>query len=225
MGCRCVATALIGLMLGTYVPESNGATLPEFYGVYVKDRGKLTELQPNLLETERRNFTPKLRVIVFDKVVDSGRMRPSDFIYLNKRAYVRWQIEQLVDEPESQPKKVIKKPAGWFITLAAKIQTRFKPVQGNQEMLIVVPAQALSAGLYSVRIGKRKYPIAVGLGDTAEKESTYNNCLDEYVKTIDTEGKFSWSKWNAISGAGLTGRRVNGHPVYESSFQLCSAYQ
>ena len=221
---RITAACVLLLVLLTYTNTASraDAALPEFYGVYVKDRGKLIELGPTTLEKDRRNFSGSLNIIYFGEPL----MMPG--IELHRRAFVRSQIEYLVDKPEQKPKEVSVKRVEDFLVLKEELRLRFKPVREQPGMVIAVPEQTLVPGLYTVIIlgGKEggAFPFAVGLDNTPEKDSPYNNCLDEYVTSIDPGGKFSWNKWFALTQCidPFTGRRVNGNLVLESSYKPCS---
>lgn len=205
-----------------------GTKLPEYYGVYISDRGGLIQLGPKTPTKDRNNLGGKLSIVVFDKAVGSGQLRPEKDITLHRRAYVRKIVERVVDVPDQNPpKKINVVNEGRFVTLDAQVELRFKPVDGKPEMVIAVPTKEIERGLYTLNIGGAKYPIGVGIGDTAEQDSPYRLCLDETVTTIDTQGQFSWEKWNALnrhaSVGGIGGeRRVNGRAVMESKLKPCS---
>ncbi|BBO18849.1 carboxypeptidase regulatory-like domain-containing protein [Candidatus Brocadia pituitae] len=187
---------LIVLLIYTNTESKAAASLPEFYGVYITDRGKLIELGPTTPEKDKRNFSGSLNIIYF------GEPPITPGIELHRRAFVRSQIEYLVDKPEQKPKEVRVKRVENFIVLNEKLHLRFKPVREQPGMVIAVPAQTLVPGLYAVTITGLaevyKFPFSVGLDNTSEKDSPYNNCLDEHI------------------------RKVNRYPSLESSYIPCS---
>lgn len=205
-----------------------GTKLPEYYGVYISDGGDLVQLGPKTPVKDRNGLGGKFSIVVFDKAVGSGQLRPEKDITLNRRAYVRKVVERVLDAPgQNPPKKINVVNSDRFVTLAALVELRFKPVEGKPEMVIAVPVKEIERGLYTLSIGRVEYPVGVGIGDGAEKESPHRICLDEYVTTIDHQGQFSWGKYLALSQRaspfGLAGeRRVNGRVVTESKLKPCA---
>lgn len=138
---------------------SQQTPLPEFYGVYVIENGKLTELkkpQKAAIEMYRAgkgtelNYSGQnikdqnLSFILYEK----DPLGISGSLSINKlqlvKRYLRWTPSQSYSNPPE-----VREINKWLIT-RVKIGLRRKPVENKQDMVILKPEETLKPGVYSL---------------------------------------------------------------------------
>lgn len=132
-----------------------GAKLPEFYGVYAVDKGKLHELQWKV-DSADQNFGPKVRLLVFKKWVSMV----GDRIWLQRLVYVRNQFNNM-DMVKAGYAELITRPYNkWHLGSGHYVKIRRKPVKGESEMIYIVPRRKLRPGLYAITSKQNKETLA-----------------------------------------------------------------
>ena len=145
----CCAIPILAVMVltGCSKPTINGVALPEFYGLFAIDQGKLLPIMQN----DTPDFSGGVQFLVFDKSVtfgvhaefysigfdtephpaDNGSFSWPKFMQ-SIEAYQRGVQASLTGIPES----------------ATRVQALEKPVEKKPEMVLFVPTPPLKPGLY-----------------------------------------------------------------------------
>lgn len=162
------------------------ASVPEYYGVYALDAGSLVALGDQTPEAQRRNFSPEVNILIFDKIVGAAGF-DIDSVQIVQRCLFRNQIELVAAMPGGPITEVHVVPQNTYI-YGKPILTQAKPASGSQEMVSISSKNPLSSGLYSVSFKKKQYHFSVGLGNTSELTTPLNGALDKWYVTINKKG-------------------------------------
>jgi tetratricopeptide (TPR) repeat protein len=174
--------------------------LPEFYGAYILENGKLIELDKLqkvgfALDSARKgielNYSgqnvkdPNLYFILYEK----DPLGISGSLIINKlqlvKRYLRWTVSQSYSNPPE-----VRDINKWLVT-NVKIGLKRKPVENKQDMIILKPEKALQPGVYSLSLGSDEggyYVFSVNYDDY-DKES-------EALDRITPPG---WDGWTSDS--------------------------
>ncbi|MCH7974030.1 MAG: ankyrin repeat domain-containing protein [Bacteroidetes bacterium] len=196
--------------------------LPEFYGVYALNEGKLIQLGDNTTEEQRRDFSKDVSIIVYNQLLESN-VNINKSVFLTNRIYIRNQIEQVLMSYEGFERNVNTTPISKFYP-SDTISVKFKPVENKSGMFYVVPTKSLSPGLYALTIIPNEvYFFAVGIGNIQELKSKYTECMDLDVTTIYKDAPFSWNTWNKMTVERVGKRKkINGNIIIKESFIPCN---
>lgn len=154
------------------IPASVNAStlLPEFYGVYAIDKGKLTELTENW--EEKPELSKLAKFIVFDK----GISQKIQSLKLVKMVYVRNYIYRASKEVQKNEEYHLIKDK------KRSIDFRTKPVKGEDEMVYVVPRNPLVPGIYAMISGDSsdgsKKHFAVDIKTHRKNRDSGSDCAD-----------------------------------------------
>ncbi len=139
------------LVLLFVVPSSTlyGATLPEFYGVYIKDNGKYYEGKP-ASKGSSGDFSGSIRVLIFDKIV----LTAGSEYTLYKLMFAR---NKITKQPGGRSRAKVSALNRWYWSTNHPIDTRIKPVKGEPEMVYMVPRKPLPPGFYAIGMGTQNW--------------------------------------------------------------------
>jgi len=200
--------------------------LPEYYGVYALDRGALTELGKDTSEEKRRNFSGGVSILVFSKNLSNPMIPQEKAVLMTHRVFVRNEIEMFQGKGGAET-SVSAVERFDLLEELEEIEGRFKPVKGEDEMLIFSPKKPLTPGLYAVLVAGQGfeyegYPLAVALGAVAEKDSTLNGCVDQYFETFDSSSN-PWGAFAIQSQSGMgTRTTIHGHTISKRDYRPCA---
>lgn len=190
--CRLLILCL-GILGPLVLPGyATAVTMPEFYGVYFIEGDKFTDIKNN-----KAPLPPNLQFLVFAKEIGAGISQ----LQLSRVPYLRnFVLIQGYDVPETLPPQVRYQQLNkWFVdnqelpkTLGpsrrevgpndlgtASIELRSKPVRGQNEAVIVAPAQPLAPGVYRMKTPIYNFSFTV---PPANKET---DCVDLHIALDD----------------------------------------
>jgi WD40 repeat protein len=158
--------AVFTFLAGCGKTTINGVALPEFYGLFAIDGGKLVQVK----QSDFPNFDGNVTFLLFDKSVALGADETFYSIGFDTEPHptddgsFSWQkFNQSLEAYQSAQQAVLTGiPMG-----AAPIETQKKPVPNKNEMLQFVPATPLKPGLYQLGnaakfwVDKEKYQATV----------------------------------------------------------------
>lgn len=159
--------------------------LPEFYGFYAVDNGRLIELQES---GSPPDVGSAVRFIVFQNNLSpqSRGMRVSRMRYLRRSI-----------KPDSKPPT--KNDDRWYQVndTTRDIELRAKPIAGQSQMMMLVPRQQLASGAYAVVIGDNHVAsIFVNKATVMSDLEKSEDCVDHIYEAMGED--FSWDKFDAI---------------------------
>src|SRR3989344_3125778 len=152
---------LTGMVLICITGIARSAPLPEYYGVYAVDGGKLIEIKDKPYE-----FNRNVQFIVFNKTINML----SGSIEIHKSVFVRNEIIVGVGGYNYGEPPKVSKSNKWKKSSAPPVETRIKPISGQPEQVYAVRREPLPPGFYSISFG----------GETAgyffvDKKSVFQN--------------------------------------------------
>ncbi len=138
---------LMGMVLICITGIAHSAPLPEYYGVYAVDGGKLVEIKNvgRLYE-----FSRNVQFIFFDKRINLL----SDSIELRQSVFVRNRVVLSQFGP-SKPSSVSEVNEWTTNKAAPPVEIRIKPIPGQPEQVYAVPRESLPPGAYSISFDNR----------------------------------------------------------------------
>jgi TonB family protein len=183
--------------------SSSEHPMPEFYGLYAVESGKLIELEYR--DRIEQELEPGVRFLVFDKGVGELIRK----IRLVRLTYVRNIIVDLsLFAPGVLKDRSVERNNKWELrdTDKRSIELRPKPVEGQSEMVYLVPREPLPTGVYSViaeptlseaMMDKRQTTYGnffVSMRKALENLERSNDCVDVaysngFEKSMKTGGK------------------------------------
>lgn len=205
--------------------------LPEYHGVYAMENGEFTELQSHPATEVPLNFSSTVSILVFQKVLGGGLLDPADYIRIDRCEYIRKEIELVLRGTAGRVDSTIEREASYYRT-TLPVPSRFKPMKNETEMIEVVPAEPLNAGLYRLSVGDRHFPFTievkrVGTEKLSELSLAENFCSDRILRTVDINKNFSWDAWFKLTqGAiGDKARATSGNVIIEEEYFPCGLWE
>ena len=190
-GLRCLLLATLCIAAGC-----DRQQLPESYGTYIRDGGKLVRLDLNTPEADRRDFSENCTMLVFDRWLSQPFVRSEQIAKIARRRYIRYHVERLQnDEDAREGDDVVITRANEFGAFGGPIECDFVPVKGQTEMIEVKPRKPLEKGLYYFEVADKRIPFGVKIGAVSEAESPLSAALDKYSESSNSAPKFSWAGW------------------------------
>ena len=142
-----VWVGLLAVVLGPHAmaPARAADPLPEFYGFYAVDNGRLIEFKST--GNIDVNVSPSVRFIVFNRM---GGLQAAD-AHLSRMKYLRYVSEPRESSQTKAPTRVVAEKKGWYRDDSPdrSIELRAKPVEGKPEMMMLVPREPLTPGAYT----------------------------------------------------------------------------
>ena len=176
-----VCGAGAALLLSTWMLGASAEPLPEFYGFYAVDNGRLIELKAS--STDTLSVGPDVRFINFAKGgYGGGDAHVSRMLFLRNRI-----------DPDANP--AVKAENRWYISAdtTRDVELRGKPIPGQSEMMMLVPREPLKEGAYTVVINKAKIAgFFVNRESLAKNLQASADCVDHVYEGMGDE--FSWDK-------------------------------
>lgn len=183
--------------------------IPEVYGVYVIDNGKLIRVDKG--ESLEQPVSPDISFLIFDRALRNGLVSGTDIMQLRKRQAVRYDVEIRKKNAQNNDEEITVKDAKGYIESEKVFTFESQPINKQDEMLRLIPRTSLPNGLYTVCIGKRKYDLSVKV---TEEEGKKINQVDRYYTTIGSNSGFSWSNFAASTFENkYQGQTYNGNTV------------
>jgi hypothetical protein len=171
------------------------ATIPDSYGIYVKDGKRLVRLEANLPEEMRRNFSRECTILIFDRRLSHPLVKPDDMGRILTRKYIRFNVERRHERRNEEPSDIIIRPAGEFAAFGSPLECFIAPVKGHADMVELKPRQALPNGLYYLEFDNERLPFGVNIGKVSEQRSPDNRAVDRYFVTTARSAEFSWDSF------------------------------
>ena len=200
----------------------SSSPLPEFYGIFIQDRGRLTTLELNMPEEQRRNFSTYAIIIIHDKRLRSGLANPNEMVRILNRKYVRYNVKTVLEQKNASPKKINITSANNFGAFGEGLKLLTGPIKDQMEMVKIKPKEPFLPGMYYVEFDEKRYPFAVELGRTPEKNNPLNGSLDKWYSMRDKNGTYKSSnilddearKWRKDAFTAKNENRWNDLLVY-----------
>jgi hypothetical protein len=158
--------------------------VPEFYGFYALDNGRLTELKAS--SSNWPNVSATTRFIEFGKGVGAAVSNT----HLSRLVFLR----AIIDPDSATPERMENR---WYRSsnVSRDMELRSKPVVGQPEMIMLVPREALTNGVYSVVRGESVIAtFYVNKDAVLANLQESKDCVDHVWEGMGDQ--FSWDKFD-----------------------------
>lgn len=173
--------SVLGLLTLGWVGALSAEPVPEFYGFYAVDGGKLHEFGKTQDKVEG-DFSPGVRFILFDKRVALAPADPS----LYRLKFIRYLREPADPADFNGGMCVVKEHKLWMRSedKERQLELRSKPMPGQTEMVMFVPREPLKPGAYLVAEDDHAYGyLFVGRNDLFANLEASADCVDASRRT------------------------------------------
>lgn len=199
--------------------------LPESYGVYAREGGRLVRLTGGVKSADIESFGEDVELVVFERVLGSPLITdPSAHMHLIERSRVRYSVVRTLSRDDKLVDFKIAKANDWALLSSGVRKYEVVPASERNDLLVLRPSSQLMPGEYSLRLSFEdavEYRFRVDGGMFADSTPP---CFDHYFNTRGTSGRFSWDEFLEIAAAGIDGQRsIDGKRVVSDVFQACSA--
>lgn len=189
------------------------AQVPEFYGVYARDRGRLVRMEVSAKDVKDVAIGSDTSFIIYEKWVSQTPGVPlNQAVALRRLYYIRNHVMTTPLDgfyPQSRtPTKPVNK---WGAENSGQpLPILMKPVKGYNEAVEIVPKGPLEPGVYSLRTLGNAYAFSVRFSDI----NNDNFCVDMYADSIGAVlGAASYRPCAAAPQAQPSQRQVDSPPT------------
>lgn len=152
-------------------------SLPEYYGVYARDRGRLVRMEKREDKVNKFDFNPDVTFVIYDKAISThfSSFDQKDIV-IKRLFYIRERFSY------GDGKIIRREPVNAWVEAenpAWSLPILVKPVAGQTEAIEVVPKEHFSPGVYSFQIRGAGAQITFSVRHTDIQMN--NLCFDEHI--------------------------------------------